>query len=570
MKRLRSFTSVFVASALLIPISATPSHAVENPSLQLRVSNQLATPGQAMVISGVLENCSTLPTTLNLNLTRNIDEDAFVQISITSSSFKYYKVGTTFFMNWIYRGPTGDGIEAGPIFAYANASGGCITSPFGIGGYTSWMAVSNQSSVIPEDVSGFYSSPLLTGLRLSWGAPQNVLSRDLFYQVQYTVLNTDNWSHSITTRDTSLVLANLLPWTMYRVRVRAVNSAGAGPWTLSPPDYGSDQFATAGYSVVSANSSNTITSTIASGDTVTIKMHLTHCTYAPYPFNDPDPSRSGTIDYRIFPIVNGYADGYHAISGLIDNPISGPSGVYDSNAQTYDVSFPLSGLADGTYELETYFFGQGCSYDYTPELTRYPNGETIRFTIGAESASIPQWSGPIGITKLTTTSATLAWNPPANLGDGPFTYSVDIIDSINEKTRLIGSTTDTSMLVTGLVAGSQVAARVTVTNSVTPSGSAPYSMVALQMPDVVVKGGTKLALPTLLKTLGLTVPTGGTSAVAMSTKKTALKDCAVAKNVISLKSVIGACSVAITITPKRIGNRKPKPVVQYYDILTKR
>ena len=565
MKSIRVLTSSLAVAALVIPSFATASHAVEDAYLQLRVSNQIAVPGQPIIISGTLEGCATFPTTFSLALTHDFDADPFTLISKSSSSFKYYKSGTTYFMNWIYRGPTGDGVEPGFVGAYVVAEGGCAVNLHSYGSSASWEAISGQSTIIPSK-PGISSTPNMTSLNISWSTPNNVLSSDVYYQVQYSVSGTGRWSHSLNTRDTKMVLANLRPHTMYQVRVRAVNNAGASEWSESPTGYQSDLFATAGYSVKSVDSNGEVTPTFNSGETVTIKMHLTNCSFAPYPYNDPDPTRSGTITYTVFPIVNGYGDGYHAFSGLVDNPFSGPTGTYDSNEHTYDVSFPLSGLADGTYTLSTYFFGQGCSYDYTPSNIGYPDGETITFTVGQDIREIPQWSSLATITKMSPTSATVAWDPPANLKDGPFTYTVDIVDFFGESTRRVGTTQNTSMTISGLMSGQLYIARITVSNLVTTSQNAPYTNVPLQMPDLVQRGGSKITLSTLLKSLGLTQPTGGTSSIKLSTKKTAFKNCTVVKNVVSFSKVVGACSVAITLTNKKIGTRKPVSVTKYFDI----
>ena len=98
-------------------------------------------------------------------------------------------------------------------------------------------STSPLSPTAPASVTAIQAAVDDSALVVTWTAPASTGGRPvLYYDVQHTS-DDSTWVVDDTTASTSTTIANLANGTSYRIRVRAVNVLGAGPWASSATTY---------------------------------------------------------------------------------------------------------------------------------------------------------------------------------------------------------------------------------------------------------------------------------------------------------------------------------------------
>jgi len=103
----------------------------------------------------------------------------------------------------------------------------------------SWQRSSTTTTALalraPDAPIGLTVVPDPTSLQVAWTAPaDNGGSPILHYDVAHTS-DDSTWVADDTTATTETTITNLIDGTQYRVRIRAVNVLGSGPWVTSDP-----------------------------------------------------------------------------------------------------------------------------------------------------------------------------------------------------------------------------------------------------------------------------------------------------------------------------------------------
>ena len=567
MKRSRKLAAISMLTALTLTGIPTPSQATGNPEVQMWTSSQEPNIGEPVGIFVSIYGCATMPTEYHVDLYRINSQTPFATLTKSTTGFKSRIVNGDVQMQWLYRGPTGDGVDNNPTYVEFNASGGCVVNPEIFYSEAEWDPTHN--SRIPDPMFNVSSSPIEGGLIVTWSNSWPTADPVLFWEVQFSVANTDQWSPSRVTHDNPYTLTGLTKGVIYDLRVRATNRLGTSAWTISN---GQAIYRTPGYYDVWAENSNLERkTTFAVGDTVTVHMHLTNCDSQPPIQNQ----WGGAISWTMFPLVNGQGDGWHALNGSAETSTNAQQ-VFDSQARTYDASFDLVGLTSGTYRLSSYIFEPGCSASFTPAIADgYPQGSTLQFTVGDHVPSVPFWGSAAGqfssdsqINTITTrTSATITWSMPKNVLDGPFTYAVYLSDGMHDP-KYLGTTSTTNYTITGLQASTNYQVQIRALNAIaTDKALAAYEYSYFMTRAPVVAKKSKTTVVTFAKSVGLTIPKGATVTMAKSKDKLAFGDCTVSKNVLLAAKSVGACTIDITVTPKKVGKAKPKPVKTSYDVM---
>ena len=68
----------------------------------------------------------------------------------------------------------------------------------------------------------------------------------------------------------------------------------------------------------------------------------------------------------------------------------------------------------------------------------------------------------------------------------------------------------------------------------------------------------------------MAVPSGATVTIAKPAGSFLFSDCTFAKNVVTFKNALGACTVQLTIKPKKVGKTQPKSIISLHDVMIKR
>ena len=564
--------AVFTLAATLVFGLLAPSNAEGNEAYaEMTFSNARPNVGDPVAIYLDLFDCGTFPTNLSISLSTGFDSDPFAVLSKTTSGYKMKKVGSVYKVQWLYRGPTGDGITNTPVVITIDGSGGCITDPddfrddfdeeYWIPSSFNWFGLYIYNFRVFSDVGG---------LALDWQTFDARSDSSSFFEIQYAIRGTEEWSRSFTTRDWSYKLRGLTKGTIYDVRIRARSSTTTGDWTLNlePPIVRSP----AAWTITSKSVAGTPTRFFGSGDTVKVNMKLEECTVEPQLF----PDLSGTISYTLFASDGRTQEQFTPIVGL-----AGVTGfTYNSTLQKLEGDFDLTGLPNGTYEMQAYLIGT-CGWTFGPgdlEGSPYPYGNKLVFQVGPRVAQVPLW-GEIGaqyypgaeVSAQTSTSAKVEWAQPVNLEDGPFTFTVDIVRPNGTVVKTLGSTKSYSYSVTGLKPATDYRLRVSASNAVTTTPAMrSTSTTFMRTANVTVKRGSKLTAAAYAKAVGVSIPSGATATIAKPSGTFQFTDCKFAKNVVTFNNSVGACTVQLTIKPKKVGKTQPKSIISQHDVMIKR
>jgi hypothetical protein len=230
--------------------------------------------------------------------------------------------------------------------------------------------------------------------------------------------------------------------------------------------------------------------------------------------------------------------------------------------------------------MEAYLIGN-CGWTFGPgglEGSPYPYGNKLEFQVGPTVAQVPIW-GELGnqnypgadVTAQTSTSAKIEWAQPRNLEDGPFTFTVDIVRPNGTLVKTLGTTKGYSFTATGLKPATDYRFRVTAANSVTTiPAMKPTSTTGMRTANVTVKRGSKLTAAAHAKAIGVSVPSGATLSITKPAGTFPFTDCKFAKNVVTFNNSVGACTVQLTIKPKKVGKTQPKSIISLHDVMIKR
>ena len=566
---LHKFGTTVLLTALAVLSLAAPSRADGNPEVNLWLSSNQPKVGDPVVIYAEILGCSTMPTDITVSLLQWPNLEPTATLTKATSGFKSKIVRGDIQLQWIYRGPTGDGVINKITFVDLNASGGCVVDSQWFHAQGLWDPTDNVG--VPGEVGSLVIRPIDGGLIVNWSSPFIISDVANFYEIQYAVADSNQWSRSLVTRNLSYQLSDLKNGVVYDIRVRATNRTGNGPWSVANLSALDRQYRTpASYSVWFQDSSQNRKSSFAVGDTVTVHMHLTNCNYQPSTQNE----WGGSLAWTLFPKVNGQSDGWHTQNGTAESSTNSNIS-YDGTAKTYDVTFDLVGLSAGTYGIYSYFFGGGCSYPLDSDNGQGNQGASVEFTVGDYTPSVPFWGSSaapfwsnVAIQTVTSrNSATLNWPAPLNVLDGPFTYAVYIYKGTGDATYL-GTTDRNSYTITGLTANTRYQVEVRALNALQPNrATAPSESSWFTTRAIVVAKKSKTTAVSFAKLVGLVVPKGATLTMTRSKDKLALLDCSVTKNVLQAASAVGACTVDFVITPKMVGKVKPKPIKSSYDVM---
>lgn len=540
------------------------------PYAEISFSNSRPSPGDAVVIYLDLFDCGTFPTNLSVNLGYVFESEPFATLTKSTSGYRMKKVGSVYKVQWIYRGPLQDGVTSNPVDAEAEGSGGCIADSI------DFREESERSFWIPTGaiwfglgVYNFRSTPDASGLNLSWEPNDLTPDASNFFEIQYAIAGTDNWSRSFVTKDWSYKLRGLSKGTVYDIRIRAGNKTITSDWFVS--DMPTSMRTPASFAISSESISGTPTRFFSTGETVKIKMKLPECSAEPQRIGN----ESGYITYYL-----SASDGRTHDQFPTQGANVGDTGFnYDGARQVFEGEFEVVNLPNGTYTLDAYLFGGGsCGWTYSPITPDYPPfGNRLEFSVGPKSAQIPTWGNPGdlffpgGVAAHTSTSANLAWAAPRNLEDGPFTFTVQMLKPDETVLKVLGTTKDYTFNVTGLKPATKYLFRIVASNavSITPE-MRPATTFEMRTANVTVKRGSKLTAAAYAKAVGVSIPSGATATIAKPAGTFPFTDCKFAKNVVTFNNSVGACTVQLTIKPKKVGKTQPKSIISQHDVMIKR
>ena len=394
MNRFRKFAVTSLLAALALTGVAAPSHAAGNPDVELWLSSQQPDVGDAVAIYAQIYGCATIPTDISVSLYHGYGNAPVATLTKNTSGFKSRTVRGDIQLQWLYRGPTGDGIDNNVMFLHLGATGGCVVNAQTFHAEGIWDPTNNMIS--PNNL-GPRVVPIDNGLRVLWTAPW--LSSDPvdFYEVQYAVANTNQWSRSFITHDVMYEIRGLSQGVVYDVRVRATNRIGSGNWAVVDSSTAQSTVRTpAAFPTWVQDSTSARRNAFATNETVTVRMHLTNC--------DSQPSTQtygGSVQWTLVPTTYGVGDGMNAQSGYAESSQNAEA-VFDPQARTYDLSFDIPNLSAGSYSLNAYFFSTGCSYPLTPvNAEGLPQGSIVDFTVGNYVPAVPFWGIAPSLAKCT-------------------------------------------------------------------------------------------------------------------------------------------------------------------------
>ncbi len=530
------------------------------------LSNVSPSVGDPVAIYVELTNCTAAPTTFQVALYSGPMMAPFATLTKSTSGYTMRKSGSTIYMQWIYRGPTGDGITSDAVFTVFTGSGGCAPNNEGFESVNSW-APTNATNA-PSDVWGIYPRPQHNAIQLSWSAPYAGLDPSLYYEIQYSIFGLNTWSRSFATRDTSYVILGLTYQTIYDVRIRAVNRFGAGPWTQDTHQNYQRTPALFTTWLTDVNGIETTNPSLPAGNVM--HARLSNCDYSPTPSNT-----GGTLSWYIFPTSS--ADNGTTFEGVVEiSP--GATTSYDQATKTYDASFTMPDLPAGNYQAFMFFYGMGCSWNFTPNaLDGSKSSNTLEFSVGDHVVRKPLWGSRIAqgdwvtVSNVSATSATLSWGTPQNIEDGPFTYSVSLLDDNGGVAKTLGTTTSTSFTMKNLQQFTRYSMVVRASNSATTTtDSEPYMYMSLQTATYTAKRGAKLNATTLSAATGIKIPSGATVALTKPAGTSLFTNCTFKSNIVTLANSIGACSIKMTIKPKKVGRTQPASIIKTFDVMVRR
>lgn len=546
---------------------AVPSQADFGPGAEMSLSNYKPAVGEPIAIVVNVFGCSTLPTSYSLSLYHGEELEPFTTLT-KSSPGSVSRIGEDGFdLKWIYRGPAGNGVDNQPVSVQFSGQGGCVTNPDNFGAFAQWKPTGNSA---PLAITGFTSFPDFEGLRLAWSTVDQTVDLTQFFEIQYAVSGTNNWSHSITTRETFYNLRGLSTGVVYDLRVRAVNRYGASAWVAQEAN--SSSRTPALYKTETLTGSSSPSTSFASSEPVNLRFTLVGCASQPSTMNQ----YGGTISFSVAPVVGGLPNSASGINGTAEAR-DGATISFNPALGRYVVTVPLGVLADGDYRVTSYFIGDGCTWTTTPEQVGYPVGNLLTFSVGSDSVTLPEWGSNAGganfpvISALSPTSATFTWLPPLNLEDGPFTYSIGLIESFGGQPRIVGTTTGHSYTLTGLMPTKTYRYWISVGNLATTSVSTqPWVVDNVTMPSLVAKRGTKVTAVQFSKSVNIKVPKGASITVSKPSGKFNFSNCSIAKNTVNYANSVGACTVQISIKPKKVGRVQPASTIEIFDVLIRK
>lgn len=556
--------AIFTLTVAMLFGALTSSQANGNrPYAEVTFSNDRPNVGDPIAIYLDLYNCSSLPTSLTVTLYRDFD-DLVATLTKSNAGFKVKKVGNSYRAQWLYQGPTSDGVTDDWVFAVPRASGGCVTDP---------DLFSDESddkfwypSPIPYQLgaTSFLLRPELNGISLQWEPYfKNAADPSLFYEIQYAIAGSGNWSSSFVTRDWNYKLTGLTKRMVYDIRLRAGNASETSEWYLfDSQGWLASSRTPASYTVTSKKVDGTPTRTFGAGDTVKINMKLDECSIQPN-------EAGGSLSYGI-----STADS-RAESLIVSGKADSQGFIYDAELETYQGDIEIPNLPNGKYRFDSLLIGN-CGWQYSPQAVGSPAGNSFEFTVGPNIVEVPMWGftsdrwfSSVEVLSQNSSSATLTWAQPLNIEDGLFTYTVEQLTSGG--TKVIGTTKNRSYTVSKLSAGTEYEFKVSASNSATTSPSLrPVSYAEIRTGNLTVKRASKLTAVAYAKAIGVTVPTGATLTIARPTGSFLFSDCTFAKNVVTFKNAMGACSVQLTIKPKKVGKTQPKSIISQHDVMIKR
>ncbi len=332
-------------------------------------------------------------------------------------------------------------------------------------------AIPTQVSTVPNPPTGLAaSSASLTSISLSWTVPQNQGGSIVTgYKIEYKV-GTGTYSVLISntaSTATSYLHTGLTTGTTYTYRVSAINSVGTG----SPSNE------------VSATPTKTYTPTAVTA--VAVSSTQINLSWVP-------PSETYNQ------IISGYRIDQRLSSGIFNT-------IVDNTGQS--TSYSITNLSTGkTYTFVVIaLYSGGIESNPSPEASATPTANTVPplSTPPPTSNPPPQSTLPsvpiaLNVTKVSSSSAQLAWTPPQNNGKPSiFGYKIEIkIGTGNWSTLIANAGNITSYTHTGL-AGSTFTYRVSAINSVgigNPSNEATVVFTNINPtpppPPVESSGGT--------------------------------------------------------------------------------
>jgi hypothetical protein len=137
--------------------------------------------------------------------------------------------------------------------------------------------------------------------------------------------------------------------------------------------------------------------------------------------------------------------------------------------------------------------------------------------------------------------------------------------------RLVATTLNNTVTLTGLLPSVDYGYRVIASNSATTTSELkPVVMGGFRTSALVVKRGTKATAAVFAKAVNAKIPSGATLTIAKPAGPMAFTNCTIAKNVVTYKNFVGACSVQLTIKPKKVGRVQPRSTVLSYDVMIKK
>lgn len=563
-------------------LTSGPASALGDPYAEISLSNQRPNVGDPIAIYLDLYDCSIFPTDISVELSEGDSPffvgDPFATLTNKSTGYKVKKVGSVFKIQWLYRGPIGDGVTSARVAVSPNATGGCVTDTEQFVDDSYWANwIPSSVTLFGHIVFNIMTSPDTNGLKIWWNSDNSyVTDESNFFEIQYAIAGTNYWSRSFVTGDSKYSLTGLTKFLIYDVRIRASDKNGTGPWIEST---GSGNMRTpASFTATSQTTDGIPTQRFSTGDTVKFEIKLDDCTAGPY-------YTGGSLPYLIF-ATDRTQDQWTPISGLFADS-TGFS--YDAALDRYQGTFEVSSLPDGAYRLYTnlaYIAISGapvCGWSYAPgPLNGLINGNMVEFTVGPKVAQVPNWgSGSmpelysnyrgVSVTAQSSSSATLSWGRPINVEDGPFTYTVEQLKSDGSVSKILGTTKNYTFNISGLSAATDYMFRVLASNSATTNSSLrPYVVAYTHTAHLTVKRGFKLSAAAYAKALGVVVPAGATVTIAKPAGTFSFTDCTFAKNIVTFKNSVGACSVQLTIKPKKVGKKQPKSIVSLHDVMIKK
>jgi chitodextrinase len=255
---------------------------------------------------------------------------------------------------------------------------------------------------------------------VSWGASFDANGDTITYEVEYGVNNTPGWTSAGTTTSTSRTLSGLNPDTTYVVRVRARDN-------FTPQAYSSWNEKDPAFTTL-ANIAPTIPGTI------TI-LGIT---------------RTGaTVSWGASFDANGDTITYEVEYGVNNTP------GWTSAGTTTSTSRALSGLNPDT----TYVVRVRARDNFNPPAYSSWNEKDPAFTTPPINRA-PSTPGTITISGVTRTSATVSWSASSDLDDDPITYEVEYGINNTPGWTSAGTTSSTSVTLTGLTPDTTYVVRV--------------------------------------------------------------------------------------------------------------